>query len=440
MNVAEERTGEILTVLLDGRLDAFGASQLESALKGLVRDGDSAMVIDMKRVPYLSSGGIRVLVASQKMLRKRGGGVHLCCLSSYPSEVLAMAGFDQFFAIHATRDEAVKSCLALREVSRGQKEWQRLPTFRQRDADFTVFDATHDPAVLKVVGSLQKVLHAQLQPGDIFLRRFSETEYSIGLGALGGSLDDCLHVLGEMMTIGGTMVWLPTDGNDTPDFLIPQKDTGGVVIRTGLNVALSGPFNEIAVVECTSELGLSVADLYASLFAIAKERHVPLTGLMSVAMLADVVGVYSSGVKISPVKELAPANGGMIMDQANVGTWMDISTEPKHRGKMMASFGIGIDLTADMSAFEREKLDSLFYLHPANIGQKTMLLHNHGVIFESLPWGRASLDLDNEIRRVVREGQFLDMRHLLDNTRISRAVAGISHIQDIVFEQAAGGH
>ncbi|NQT47964.1 MAG: STAS domain-containing protein [Chloroflexi bacterium] len=434
MDVVADTIDGILTVSLDGRLDAFGASQLDAAFKGLIKDDDHSVVIDMQNVPYLSSGGIRILITAQKMLKKRDGGVHLCNVASYPMNVLEMAGFDQLFSIHPTKDEAVKSCKAMEELRRSQKDWQHLPRFQKYEAQFTVFEATSETATLKVVGSLAKVLYAQLQEEDIFLRRFSETEYSIGLGALGGSLDDCIHLLGEMITIGSTMVWLPTDGNDTPDFLIPQKDTGAVMIYTGLNAALDGPFNEIMVIESENSHGLSMGDLYASVFEIAKEMPADFRGLVSIAMVADVLEAYSSGVKISPIKEFAPENGQMIMDQANVDRWMDVSTEPRYRGKTMVTFGMGIDLTSDLSAFNKGKLDSLFYLHPANVGDKKMLLHNHGVIFENLPWEK-SLHLDEEIKRIVRQGEFVDMRHLLDNTRIARAVAGVSHISDIVFEE-----
>lgn len=75
------------------------------------------------------------------------------------------------------------------------------------------------------------MLYARLGEEDIRSRRFSKTEYSIGLGALGMSVNDCMPFLGEMITIGGTMVWLPTDGNDTPDFLIPKRDTGDITIH-----------------------------------------------------------------------------------------------------------------------------------------------------------------------------------------------------------------
>ena len=126
-----------------------------------------------------------------------------------------MVGFDQFFAIHSTKEDAIKSCIALEAMRRAEKDWHRLPTYQKNSARFTVFEASQKEAVLKVVGDISKVLYAQLEEEDIFSRRFSETEYSIGLGALGESVKDCIHILGEMITIGGTMVWLPTDGNDT---------------------------------------------------------------------------------------------------------------------------------------------------------------------------------------------------------------------------------
>jgi len=67
------------------------------------------------------------------------------------------------------------------------------------------------------------------------------------------------------------------------------------------------------------------------------------------------------------------------------------------------------------------------------VGNKKMLLHNHGVIFECLKW-RHVLNLDSEIRRIVRQGEFVDMRHLLDTTRITRAIVGVSYISNIACE------
>ncbi|MBP1706503.1 MAG: anti-anti-sigma regulatory factor (antagonist of anti-sigma factor), partial [Chloroflexi bacterium] len=45
-----------------------------------------------------------------------------------------------------------------------------------------------------------------------------------------------------------------------------------------------------------------------------------------------------------------------------------------------------------------------------------------------------TLNLDSEIRKIVRQGEFVDMRHLLDTTRITRAIIGVSYISNIRVE------
>ncbi|MFA5078376.1 MAG: anti-anti-sigma factor, partial [Dehalococcoidia bacterium] len=121
---------------------------------------------------------------------------------------------------------------------------------------------------------------------------------------------------------------------------------------------------------------------------------------------------------------------GLITDPENIEQWMDINTEPKLPGRTMISFGIGLDLTTDHSHLSRAALENAFYMHPANIGNRKMMLHNHGAVFETMQW-EYTLDLDAEIRRIARAGEFVDMRHLLDTTRIRRAVAGVSYISEI---------
>jgi hypothetical protein len=346
-----------------------------------------------------------------------------------------MAGFDQLFPIHSTKEQAFKRCVALEAMRQAEKDWHHLPRYQKGGAQFTVFESPSKEAILKVVGNISNTLFAQLEEGDIFSRRFSETEYSIGLGAMGKDVKDCIHILGEMITVGGTMVCLPTNGSDTPDFLIPRRDTGEVMFYTGFNVALSGEFNDIIAVESEGDAGLTMNDLCTSIFEIAREKKAGFRGVVSLAMIADTGDVYSSGVKISPIKEFAPENRESIMHEDNSDRWLDFNVVPKYQGQTMVSFGIGIDLTSDLSSFVKDALDALFYLPQANIAYTKTLLHNHGVIFEHVPWKR-KLNLDEEIKKIVTDGTFVDMRHLLGRTAITRAIIGVSYISDIIFEEA----
>jgi anti-anti-sigma factor len=430
MDIRTTRQDGIPVIELLGRMDAFGAQETERVFDVFLQPDDISAVLDLAGMPYLSSGGIRLLHMTHRRMAQKGGGLRLACLGDYPRQVLEMAGFDQVFAVHGTVAEGVVCSLELARLRQSQQDWSRLPCYEHNNVTLAVFQTGTGPAALSVAGSLDKVLHATITGADIVRRRFSETEYSIGLGALGAGIADCLPVLGEMITIGGTMVWLPTDGHDTPDFLIPRKDTGMVAIFTGLNLALAGGFNDIMVMESAAAGGVSLGELYSAIFAFARKTRPDCHGLISVAQLADVQAVYSSGVKLAPIKERTPRNGGTIMDKENAPLWMDLDTSPSHGGSTMVAFGVGLDLGADISYYGKDVLDNIFYLNPANTADKKVMLHNHGVIFEKQPWEK-TLELDPAIKQAAQRGAFVDMRHLLDNTRVSRAILGVSYIKEI---------
>lgn len=430
MDINSDRMGEILVISPKIRLDAYGASKLDDFIKSNLKDEDHLVILNLEEVTYLSSGGIRTFLESHRILTDKGGTLILCNVKKYPREVLEMAGFDQVFPLYNNLDEAMDSCIKPQEYSVSDEEY--LMRYEDDILSIKTLKVTSKDSSLKVLGDVKSVLTASITSKDVYSRKFSETEYSIGLGGLGEYITDYIGIMGEMMTIGGTMVWLPTDEHDTPDFLIPEKDTGKITIHTGFNVALDGEFNDIIMVEAKTDAGFSVDNLYDSLFKISQKKT-SFKGIISLAMQADIKDFYSSGVNISPIEDLAPKNHEMITHEDNIGSWMNINTTGKYQGETMVSFGVGVDLNSDLSLFDENALGSLFYLHPANIGDKTMLLHNHAVVFKHLPIYETS-DLDGRIREIVNSGNFLDMRHLLDNTRIERAIIGISYIQDIIFE------
>jgi hypothetical protein len=62
-----------------------------------------------------------------------------------------------------------------------------------------------------------------------------------------------------------------------------------------------------------------------------------------------------------------------------------------------------------------------------------MYLHNHGVVFRNVPYN-ASLDLNSQVKKITTDGEFVDMRHLLDSTRLRKAKIGVAYIHNIVKE------
>jgi anti-sigma B factor antagonist len=99
-----------ITVLSpQGRLDAAGAPPLEAWLKEQIDAGKLHLVVTLENTQYISSNGLRALLAAQRLAQTHGGALKLCCLSPRLTEIFEMSGFDKVFEIFETREQAEKS-------------------------------------------------------------------------------------------------------------------------------------------------------------------------------------------------------------------------------------------------------------------------------------------------------------------------------------------
>lgn len=418
-----EKLGKATVVRLAGRLDAHGASEVEPDLAPIA--ARSAVVMDVTGVTYISSAGLRIFVNLHKKLHAQGGRLFIAGLQPYCREVMRVAALGRFFQIFETVEAA------LTESGAG------LDTCRTDCGKFIFHPGSDEPGSIEILGHIEDVLAARITPEHVRNKKFSAKAYSLGLGGLGQSVEEVLPLMGEMMTIGGTMVWLPTDGNDTPDFLVPQQDSDSVVIRTGFNASLKGKFNEYIEFESAAAAGAPLEDIYAALFSLARERRPDYRGALGLAMRAEVGQVYGSGAVKAPIASQAPENGKWITDPSNYNAWFEVDETPRHRDVTGLICGIGLDLDADLSVFDPLYRDATFYLNPGNTATRFHdKLHNHGVLFRPFPLGEKPFSLEREIQSVVEQGEFIDMRHLFDKTTILWALIGVIYVQD--FRPDAG--
>ena len=430
MDIESTCSGSVLHVRLSGRLDAYGANQLNDALSASVSEKAQALLLDFSAVNYLSSAGIRVLLMLYKDLKIHSGVLALANLQPYCMDVIRMTGFADAFPSFKSIPEADEYARRILRENGVLDHWSQLEEQQTDSGTFRFIPGTATTTAAEILGDIRDILHSRITSENIYSKRFFDKEYSIGMGGLGAHLEDYINLLGEMITIGGTMVWLPTDGNDTADFLIPQTDQGDVMLRTGFNVSITGGFNELALFKSTDAGGTPFGTVYRRLFELAARRRPDFRGALGLAARAQMSAVYGSGIKHSAVISNAPANGKMIIHGSNMAHWFDSDSEPRHRNTTALIVGIGADLTADLSDYNEEDFNRVFYLHPVNIGCKQELLHNHAVLFNEQPMPEHPVDMDQEIKSVIEQGEFLDMRHLLDSSTVTEALIGISYLQD----------
>src|SRR5262245_5148973 len=84
-------------VALAGRLDMISAGPLEQGLERLIAAGTRRLAIDMSRLDYLSSAGLRALLVAARRLQDPAGTLALLGLRGMVKEVLEIAGLANVF-------------------------------------------------------------------------------------------------------------------------------------------------------------------------------------------------------------------------------------------------------------------------------------------------------------------------------------------------------
>jgi len=109
MNITEREQDSVTIFALEGRVDSEGALDLDLALQTAVSEGKHKLVLEMDQVRYINSAGLRTLADILTQVRASQGDLKLVNLSQRVARVFQIIGFDRFFSIYATVDEALAS-------------------------------------------------------------------------------------------------------------------------------------------------------------------------------------------------------------------------------------------------------------------------------------------------------------------------------------------
>ena len=91
-------SGENLTVNLKGDLNVKTSPYLEEELTNSL-NGVKELVLDFTGVEYISSAGLRVLLAMEKSMRRQNGTMTLLHVNAAVKEIIRLAGFLQVMHI-----------------------------------------------------------------------------------------------------------------------------------------------------------------------------------------------------------------------------------------------------------------------------------------------------------------------------------------------------
>ena len=98
MKIEKSMNGADLQIALEGRLDTTTAPELEQALKASLDDANT-LTMDFEKLDYISSAGLRVLLATFKQMSQAKGSMELVNVGVNFRNVLKNTGLDAVFGI-----------------------------------------------------------------------------------------------------------------------------------------------------------------------------------------------------------------------------------------------------------------------------------------------------------------------------------------------------
>lgn len=102
MEIIHRMENDTLVVSLAGRLDAASAPVLDKQMPTLLEPTVRRVVVDLGRLEYISSAGLRSILALAKTTKAKGAALVLADLQEMVKEVFRISGFDRLITITDT--------------------------------------------------------------------------------------------------------------------------------------------------------------------------------------------------------------------------------------------------------------------------------------------------------------------------------------------------
>lgn len=107
MEITQAKENGIVILELKGRLDTLSSSSLEKRLSDLIEAKEYKLALDFSQLDFISSSGLRVLLAAGKQLKSTSGKMVLFALKDHVKEVFDVAGFTMLFNMFSSQEEAI---------------------------------------------------------------------------------------------------------------------------------------------------------------------------------------------------------------------------------------------------------------------------------------------------------------------------------------------
>ena len=109
MTIETTMHGKTAVIAPDGRMDADSASLFETECDRAVSQGADHIVVDLSRLNYVSSMGLRSFLRVAKTRREEKGGLAIVNLNGFVKQVFDITQLTPLFQVYETVDQALQA-------------------------------------------------------------------------------------------------------------------------------------------------------------------------------------------------------------------------------------------------------------------------------------------------------------------------------------------
>lgn len=444
MNIQTKHEPGKTTLELEGRLDASWSDFLGTAIDHEIHRGEHHVVLDMTKVPFMSSAGIGVLLKYQRKLNSVGGSLSVCNPSENVLSVLKLMRLTDKLMVpqstptsHTSTTSPASSSQNSTPLSGSSLSSSSTLTSSSTDGfrdasgvqlEFNLIAAGSrlnctligDPASFANGAQPSIETHRVKLGGNTFclglgaIRRDFQSEFSDDLTVdftdtanfstdIAPPSHQSEMELGETIGVAGVGIEQPPSVNGTPDFQIAQEE---FIPELHLSYGLqsNGEFSHRIRFEAgRSERGsVQLSDVVKEALDFLKSSHM---GFVIVAEAETVVGA-------SLIQSPTALSNHSIWTHPQIRNWLSFTSEQSYDKKVLLIAGVACTTPTEQA---KE------FLRPIREAS-SIECHIHAAVFPYRPLSKGNANLSEVIRDLFAVDTPKNVLHLLAD---ERAIEGV---------------
>ena len=387
MEIDERQLADSVELAVRGRLDSYWADHLAARLSDVIQKGHHRLRLNLSATSYLSSAGIGIVVQFYKQLHGIGGSLLVVEPSPQVAKILGMSGLLELLSTVPVEREKVES--AQDGVRKVERQGVRFEVYDEAPGETLKSHIVGDPGLLR--GCRFGEEHSSTIS-------FPDNGFALGLGAIGPDFASCRERFGEFLTVAGAGAYLPTDGTNTPDYLVSAGNSvPDISVLYGLECR--GNFSHLVRFEAADDHGA------ATLSALAEScLSIADADVVGMVVVAESNGLIGAALRRSPA---VPADQGAPFSFPAIREWLSFTPERVFTRSVTLLVGVA----------QREGEGELTSMVRPLGGESAVSGHFHAAVFTYGPLQRGRVEQRAVVKKLFETERLQSVLHLLDDDR-----------------------